>query len=618
MTGMAVNVNMADRVVKSAPARRGRGLFDGALIMEGLRRTRTLALIMGILAWTAAVLVPIMRGGYGPHTPVLYGPIQINPVLLLCIPVFAPFLTMKAFDFLNSRAGSDLFHSFPVKRQSIAVSFLTAVSIWLTIIIGVSILLSMASCAAMHASVTLDTSHLRIWFPQLLAGSFLVEMSVFLAMSVTGTYLTNIVTAMGLIFLPRFLIIAAGQMLAEMVPMISSAHLPLFFTNRLNTVTGLIFSYFLGAFYMSEAGPLYYVPSVIYTLLLALVYAVIGCVLFVRRPSETAGRPTLGEKLQGATRIGIGFLITVPAAMAICTYIADPGRSRSLSDITVLIALFLAAFGAMFVYEYLSAHRLLSWKAMLVGIAAVLALDAVWIGGGLLMARAYTTEHFDKGQIESVELTSEGYFTAAELFSMAGEIRQEYWGSKLRGLTLTDERVLGIAALRHEQTAQETELLDEVEILEKDPVQEKSDMDRPYVTLETKICLAGGREVYRNLNYTNEDLAIIWEAAASVLGDSMLELPGTDEIAEVYARELYSIDMTEAYETYREELKKLTPEEWIRILSDPESYDQEVIQFYIIKNGIYTVGSLPVTKDFPKTGKLLEQTRIQSETEPGS
>ena len=113
MTGMAVNVNMADRVVKSVPVRRNRGLFDGALIMEGLRRTRTLALIMGILAWTAAVLVPVMRGGYGPQTPVLYGPVQINPVLLLCVPVFAPFLTMKAFDFLNSRAGSDMFHSFP-------------------------------------------------------------------------------------------------------------------------------------------------------------------------------------------------------------------------------------------------------------------------------------------------------------------------------------------------------------------------------------------------------------------------------------------------------------------------------------------------------------------------
>jgi len=617
MTGMAVNVNMADRVVKSVPVRRNRGLFDGALIMEGLRRTRTLALIMGILAWTAAVLVPVMRGGYGPQTPVLYGPVQINPVLLLCVPVFAPFLTMKAFDFLNSRAGSDMFHSFPVKRQSLAVSFLTAVSMWLVIIIGLSILLSMASCAVMHSSVTLDKSHLGIWFLQMLAGSFLVEMSVFLAMSVTGTYLTNIVTAMGLIFLPRFLIIAAGQMLAEMVPMISSAHLPLFFTNRLNTVTGLIFSYFLGAFYMSEAGPLYYMPSVIYTFILALIYALIGCVLFVRRPSETAGRPTLGEKLQGATRIGIGFLITVPAAMAICTGIADRSRTRSLSEIAVLIALFLAAFGAMFVYEYLSAHRLLSWKAMLTGIAAVLALDALWIGGGLLMAHTYSTEHFDREKIESVELTSEGYYTASELFSSAGRYRQEYWGNKLRGVPLTDERILSIAALRHEQTAQETELLDEVEILENEAVDPDSAFESQYVTLETKIRLAGGREVYRNLNYTNEDLALIWEAAAPLIGDSILELPRAEELTDVYAQDYYSIDMVKVYETYQEELRKLTPEKWVRILSDPDSYSEEVIQFYTIRNGIYTMGALPVTKDFPKTGKLLEKSRIPAETEAG-
>ncbi len=179
MTGMAVNINRADRMSKSIPVRAHRGLFDRALIAEGMRRIRTLALIMGILVWTAAALVPVMRGGYGPQTPVLSGPVQINPVLLLCIPVFAPFLTMKAFDFLNSRAGSDLFHSFPVKRQSLAASFLTAVSLWLAVIIGLSILISMASCAIMRSSVTLDTSHLGLWFLQLLAGSLLVFMRVF-------------------------------------------------------------------------------------------------------------------------------------------------------------------------------------------------------------------------------------------------------------------------------------------------------------------------------------------------------------------------------------------------------------------------------------------------------
>ena len=616
MTGMAVNINRADRMSKSIPVRAHRGLFDRALIAEGMRRTRTLALIMGILVWTAAALVPVMRGGYGPQTPVLYGPVQINPVLLLCMPIFAPFLTMKAFDFLNSRAGSDLFHSFPVKRQSLAASFLTAVSLWLAVIIGGSILISMASCAVMHASVTLDTSHLGLWFLQMLAGSLLVEMSVFLTMTVTGTYLTNIVTALGLIFLPRFLIIAAGQMLSEMVPMISSAHLPLFFTNRLNIVTGLIFSYFLGFFYMSESGPLYYAPSVVYTLILALIYAMIGCALFVRRPSETAGRPALGEKLQSATRIGIGFLITVPAAMAICSHLADrSSRERSLSDIAVLLALFLGAFGAMFVYEYLSAHRLLSWKALLAGIAAVLLLDAVWIGGGLLMAHAYAAEHFDKDKIESIELTSDRYFTAAELFSVSGDYRQEYWGSKLQGVPLTDERVRSIVALRHGQTAQETELLDEVEILGNEAVEADPEGWNGYVTLETKIRMTDGREIYRNLNYTYDDLALIWESAAPIIGDRMLELPEAEELTEVYAQEYYSMDMTEIYDSYREELRKLTAEKWIRILSDPASYKEEVIQFYMIRNGVYKMGALPVTRDFPKTRKMLDTTRIQSETE---
>ena len=616
MTGMAVNINRADRKSKSIPVRAHRGLFDRALIAEGMRRTRTLALIMGILVWTAAALVPVMRGGYGPQTPVLYGPIQINPVLLLCIPVFAPFLTMKAFDFLNSRAGSDLFHSFPVKRQSLAASFLTAVSLWLSVIIGLSILISMASCAVMRSSVTLDTSHLGLWFLQLLAGSLLVEMSVFLTMTVTGTYLTNIVTALGLIFLPRFLIVAAGQMLTEMVPMLSSTHMPLFFSNRLNIVTGLIFGYFLGFVYPSDAGPLYYAPSVVYTLILALIYALIGCVLFVRRPSETAGRPALGEKLQSATRIGIGFLITVPAAMAICTYLADSSRmERSLSDIAVLAALFLGAFGAMFVYEYLSAHRLLPWKALLAGIAAVLLLDAVWIGGGLLMARSYATEHLDKGKIESVEMTSDTYFTAAELFCVNGEFRQEYWGNKLRGVPLADERVRSIVALRHEQTAQETELLDEVEILGNEAAEGESRGWDGYVTLETKIRMADGREIYRNLNYTYDDLTVIWEAAAPVIGDSLLELPEAKELNDIFAQEYYSTDITQIYDSYREELRKLTPEKWIRILSDPASYKEEVIQFYIIRNGTYRMGALPVTKDFPKTRKLMDKTRIQSETE---
>ena len=603
-------MNSAAGSLGRAGASKEKGLFDRAMIAEGMRRIRTLALIMGIVAWLCAILVPFMRSGYD-STPVLYGPYQINPAILLSFTIFAPFLTMKAFDFMNSRAGSDLFHSFPVKRRTLAANFLTAVSVWLVIIIGGSILCSAAGCALMHHAVTLDTSRVGIAFLQMLAASVLVEMSVFLTMTVTGTYLTNIVTAMGLIFLPRFLILAAGVMLSEMVPMITAEHLPLFFTNRLNIVTGLIFGYFVGGT-SGQTGPLYYAPSVGYTVALAAVYAVIGCVLFVRRPSETAGRPALGERLQDATRIGIGFLITVPGAIIIGLVICGQDALSSISSVTELAAIFLAAFGAMFVYEYLSAHRILPWKKLLTGILAVLILDAFWIGGGLVMKRAYSAERFDKGRIQSVSFTGEGYNSAAEYFAAVSGYSQEYWGRKLSGCALTDEDILGIVSLRHEQTASETGVRDEVEILESEgqevTVQDAGDpAEQGLYTLETKICLNSGRSVYRYLNYTGSDLQEIWEAALPLIGDEMLQIPAMSELDDIYTGEYYGNDLKESYECYAEELKKLTPQKWLQILSDPDSYTADVIQFYSVKDGIYTMGAIPVTREFPKTQKLLDK-----------
>ena len=609
MTGMVVNMNRAAGSLGRAGASKDKGLFNRALIAEGMRRTRTLALIMGIVAWLSAILVPFMKGGYGAQTPILYGPFQINPAMLLYFPVFAPFLTLKAFDFMNSRAGSDLFHSFPVKRRTLAASFLTAVFAWLMIIIGGSILCSAAGCAMMHHVVDLDTSRLGIAFLQMAAASLLVEMSVFLTMTVTGTYLANIVTALGLIFLPRFLIWAAGEMLSELVPMISRQHLPLFFTDRLNIITGLIFGWLLGGG-TGYLGPLYYLPSVIYTVLLAVVYAVIGCVLFVRRPSETAGRPALGERLQGATRIGIGFLITVPAAIIITVVLCGQRYFFSVADITELAAFFLAAFGAMFIYEYLSAHRILSWKKLLTGILAVLLLDVLWIAGGIGMKQIYSSEHFDKGRIRSVTFTGEGWNTAADYLSSVSALRQEYWGSKLCDVALSDEKILGLVSLRHEQTAAETEVRDEVEILGSEgreiPSQDAG-AEQQLSTLETKICFKNGRTVYRYLTYTSKDLKEIWEAVLPMIGDDLKELPKFSTLAEIYIGDYFGGELKDAYECYGEELEKLTPQKWFGILSDPDSYTADVIQFYSVKDGIYTMGAIPVTREFPKTQKLLDK-----------
>jgi hypothetical protein len=583
----------------------------------------TLSMIMGIIMWTGAALFPFMREG-GPNGPVLYGPLQINPLLLLSFMVCAPFLTLNAFDFLNSRAGSDLFHSWPVRRRSIAAGFLTAVSLWLAVLITGSMLISMAVCGLRSSAILLDRPRFGLCFLQLLAASLLVEMSVFLAMTVTGTLLSNIVTALGLIFLPRFLIIMAAEMLTERVPMLSMEHLPLFFSGRLNIATGIVFDYLLqGMFRGDNGGILYYLPSVLYTFLLALFYALAGGILFVRRPSETAGRPALGAGLQCVIRIGIGFLISVPAASAA----GSGGSGSGAPDIAGLLAVFLAAFAAMFVYEYLSARRLLSIKQLLGGILAVLLLDALWSGAGSLAAKIYSGERIDAGQLESVTFCEDDSYAAGVIFGAEEGYSQNYWGTLIRRVPLTDAGILQMVARRHEQTVRFNGIRDELEVLDESPggAGEESGNEKAVNPrepecwrIECRIRFRNGKEIFRGIFFTRKDINTVWEAALSQIGGDLLRLPDWSELQNIhtgYAHgdELYGWELHDVYEAYGKELSEKKPQEWFRILTDENSYGGELIHFNVLRDGRWFYGCLPLTKDFPEALKLLKEKNIGSE-----
>ena len=63
---------------------------------------------------------------------------------------------------------------------------------------------------------------------------------------------------------------------------------------------------------------------------------------------------------------------------------------------------------------------------------------------------------------------------------------------------MTGEEIRKIVSLRHDQTAGETELRDEVEILDGTNAAEvSSDIYHEHYNIETRIRLKGGKEVYR-------------------------------------------------------------------------------------------------------------------------
>ena len=101
------------------------------------------------------------------------------------------------------------------------------------------------------------------------------------------------------------------------------------------------------------------------------------------------------------------------------------------------------------------------------------------------------------------------------------------------------------------------------------------------------------------------------------IGSTFLELPGWGELHHIYEGndtrgEFYGWELHEAYETFRGELSDMTPEEWFRILTDPDSYGGDVIEFVVLSGESWHNGTLPVTEAFPGTLKVLRALHSQA------
>ena len=114
-----------------------------------------------------------------------------------------------------------------------------------------------------------------------------------------------------IVFLPRFIILLIASTVTDSVATATMECPVWILDNSYNMLTAQVFGAFEPLYITSSSVSqmLLSIASNIYTLVLAVIYIVLGCVLFTKRKSETAGKPALGWKLQFAIRTAIGFVI---------------------------------------------------------------------------------------------------------------------------------------------------------------------------------------------------------------------------------------------------------------------------------------------------------------------
>lgn len=388
--------------------------FSVGLYIEGLRQLRIVGILGVILMFGSSLVINVSRALdyrrqatlYPEESLVLYpiDGIDAMPLLLIVFCAFAPIMVWMLFRFMNKRNSSDFMFAIPNTRLSIYCSYLSAIITWIAamVLAGLIGVLLPAAIFSNYLNIMYDTVFLFALSTFLC--SLQVISVVLIAMSITGTFFSNIVLSGMLLFGPRLFIYMLTS-IPESIPFIGEAPNSFsFWSTSINPIFGFVFEMILGLGTNSSISTIFYsaVPM-IYSVVLSVIYLLFAAFLFQRRKSETAGKSAPNPLLQAIYRIAITMLYCIAVAVIIlfeCNEMTD-------GMIFSIIVAYLIAVALYFLFELVMTKSLRKmWKAA-PGLLIVLVLNGVTIFG--MRAAIHNAYQFQPTaeQVESISFVSQ-------------------------------------------------------------------------------------------------------------------------------------------------------------------------------------------------------------------
>lgn len=271
----------------------------------------------------------------------------------------APVMTLSIFAWMNSRKSSDFYHALPYKRESIFLGMFAAVFTWCVGLILINFAVGLGFYAVFPNIFITDYHDALKILLSVLAVALLFISSVSLAMSITGTRLSNIIVSLLIIFAPRGIISIVVDTVYSSSDALVSDYVPFLLKGECN----LLYSFF-GAFSFitSELN----MRAVLYTFLLAVVYGCFSLLLFKKRKSEMAHTSAPTRTVQAVYRIA--------AAFVFCLMLVSRAVSYGFSiDIIIGFGFVVIAY---FVFELIMTKK---WKNLVRAIPGLFVVAALCV-----------------------------------------------------------------------------------------------------------------------------------------------------------------------------------------------------------------------------------------------
>lgn len=366
-----------------------RKIFDRGLYLDSLRRTAVIGGLFTVLLTIAALLVffaytvDLQYIDLANLTVRTLNFLEIHPIVLVTPFLLTPLLCLNLFGFLNKRSTSDFWHSVPFTRVCLYNTFSIAALTWALVAIAVSAAVSLACFSALPVYFAINWMSVLTSLLSVVAATALVQAGFLVAMSITGTYFSNVVVAVLILFLPRVLMLffsytSANTTLFE-VSMDSSILAPSY-----NIVAGMILDLDNVPEFINSW------RSIIYTAVLSIAYYALGLGLFHFRKSEAASNSAVNRYMQATFRIIVCLTVCLVPIYLISEELNGGGNHYSNDDWFAILVLYVIAAAAYFIYELITTKKLKNLVRAVPGLGIVLLLNLLLIGGSHI---AYRVEY---------------------------------------------------------------------------------------------------------------------------------------------------------------------------------------------------------------------------------
>lgn len=416
--------------------------FSVGLYIEGLRQLRIVGILGIILMFGSSIVINISQALnyqrqatlYPEESLILYpiDGVDAMPFLLTVFCAFAPIMVWMLFRFMNKRNNSDFMFAIPNTRLSLYCSYLSAIITWIAamVLAGLIGVLLPAAIFSNYLNIMYDTVFLFALSTFLC--SLQVISVVLIAMSITGTFFSNIVLSGMLLFGPRLFIFMLTS-IPESIPFIyETPNNFSFWSTSINPIFGFVFEIMLGLGTDSSISTIFYsVVSMIYSIILSVIYLLFAAFLFQRRKSETAGKSAPNPLLQAIYRITITMLYCIAVAVII---LSECGEMTDEMIFGIIVA-YLVAIALYFLFELVMTKSLRKmWKAA-PGLLIILVLNGVTIFG--MRAAIHNAYQFQPTaeQVESISFIPQK-FENGRFVNYSDYIQSNYTG------TITDKDLI--------------------------------------------------------------------------------------------------------------------------------------------------------------------------------